>query len=189
MFEAVLSPKAEDVTEEVVNVLHRSIPEESLGGSKTRGFGKVSFKDLEVMNISIQDIQGRAEKLNPGCFSLRCVSPLIVDKSLEPSTVLEGARRAYSWVFHEGKPSLPEVELVASRASQTHIGGWSMKTNRPLRKMNGYNSGSIFQFSCKKPTLELSEALAALEVYPLGGYKPYGCGQFLVKGCREGSRK
>jgi hypothetical protein len=38
----------------------------------------------------------------------------------EPKTLLEGARRAYSWAFHEGKPGLPELNLVRARKDPSY---------------------------------------------------------------------
>jgi len=186
-FELILSPKVEDLVEDVVRVLTRALPEEGLGGHRSRGYGKVSLSDVEASRVDASDVERRAEMISAGCFSLRAASPLVVDGPLEASAVLEGARRAYSWVFHEGKPVLPALEAVAIRASRVYVGGWSERLGAEARRRAAYAPGSVFQYRCSEPSSVLSKALAALEVYPLGGLKPHGCGQLLVEGCREGS--
>ncbi len=186
-FELVLSPKVEDLVDDVVRVLTRSLPEEGIGGSRSRGYGKVGVSGVEVSRIDVTEVEKRAAKVSSECFSLRAASPLVVEGSLESSAVLEGARRAFSWVFHEDKPSLPGLEFVAVRASRAFIGGWSERLGAEAPRRAAYAAGSVFQFRCGEPSRVLSRALAALEVYPLGGFKPHGCGQLLVEDCREGS--
>jgi len=186
-FELVLSPKVEDLVDDVVSVLTRALPEEDLGGHRSRGYGKVSLGDVEVSRVDVSDVERRAGEISAGCFSLRAASPLVVDGSIEASAVLEGARRAYSWVFHEGKPGLPGLEAVAIRASRAYVGGWSERLSAEAPRRAAYAPGSVFQYRCAEPSSVLPKALAALEVYPLGGLKPHGCGQLVVEGCREGS--
>ncbi|MHA1838387.1 MAG: RAMP superfamily CRISPR-associated protein [Candidatus Ranarchaeia archaeon] len=177
-FEAILSPELDDLVDDFVRVLERMLPDDGLGGSRTRGFGKVSFNGLSVERVSVEDALERVVDVSSG-FCLVCVSPLLVDGGFTASSMLEAARRAYSWVYHRGKPSLPSIELISSRVSKTVVGGWSEKTGRESYRVSGYSSGSVFCFK-GKASEELSLALAALEVYPFGGYKPHGCGQFKV---------
>ncbi|KPV64094.1 MAG: hypothetical protein AOA66_0408 [Candidatus Bathyarchaeota archaeon BA2] len=41
--------------------------------------------------------------------------------------------------------------------------------------------GSVFQFRSAKHDETLASALAALELYAIGSYKPHGCGQVVIE--------
>ena len=103
---------------------------------------------------------------------------------LEPSELLEGARRAYAWIFHEGKPKLPSVEPDGRRVSVERYSGWSLKEQRRRRIEAAISPGSVFQFKGDGEDETLALALAALEFYSIGAYKPHGCGQVVIEGPR-----
>jgi len=167
-------------------IFARALPEEGLGGSKSRGYGKVSVEGLKIEPVETGDIEKRADEIDVTNFSVQALSPLLLGGVLEPRTLLEGARRAYSWVFHEGKPQLPEVSLEASRLALEPHGGWSLKEGRQRRLEHGIAAGSVFQYRCTSVDSVLALAVAALEVYPVGDYKPHGCGQLRVEQPRPG---
>ena len=103
---------------------------------------------------------------------------------LKPESLLEAARRAYTWVFHKGKPKLPMLTLEGKRVSVEMFSGWSLKTGKRRRIEPAVSAGSVFQFKSEENSEELALALAALEYYAVGAYKPHGCGQILVEGAR-----
>jgi len=179
--EVIIHRDLADDLELLKAVIERGLPDEGIGGSRSRGFGKVSIKDVDIVPVETEDVDRRAEGLDVSRFSVQALSPLILGGVLEARTLLEGARRAYSWVFHEGKPGLPEVTLKASRISLEPFSGWSQKEDRPRMMYQAMAAGSIFQFKCEDEAGLLRKALAALEVYPLGDYKPHGCGQLAVE--------
>ncbi|MGC9346242.1 MAG: RAMP superfamily CRISPR-associated protein [Candidatus Bathyarchaeales archaeon] len=163
----------------------KALPDEGIGGSKSRGLGKVEVEDLRVEELDDDVVRKRAEEVDVHEFSVRLVSPMVLEgKMLEPSSLLEAARRAYTWVFHEGKPKLPEVELEGKRAGVEMFSGWSLKTGRRRRIEPAISTGSVFQFRCEEDSRELALALASLEHYAVGAYKPHGCGQVVVEGAR-----
>lgn len=178
--EAIIHRDLADDLELLKAVIERGLPDEGMGGSRSRGFGKVSIQDLDIKPVEVEMVERRANRIDVSRFSVQALSPLILSSVLEARTLLEGARRAYSWVFHEGKPILPDVTLEASRLSVEPYSGWSQKEDRPRRIYQAMTAGSIFQFKCEGEAGLLSKALAALEVYPLGDYKPHGCGQLAI---------
>ncbi|MGQ9680339.1 MAG: RAMP superfamily CRISPR-associated protein [Candidatus Bathyarchaeia archaeon] len=168
----------------IKSIFEKGLQDEGLGGSRSRGFGKISIKDLTVEPVDIELFEKRVEDIDVKLFSIRAITPIILDKVLDSRILLEAARRAYSWVFHEGKPSLPDLELEKSRINLEHIGGWSQKEDKQRRIEQAIAAGSIFQFRCGKGDDLLAKALAALEAYPIGGKKPYGCGHLKVERAR-----
>lgn len=165
--------------------LIKALPDEGIGGGKSRGLGKVDVEDLRVGELRDDDVGKRAGEIDVQRFSVRLVSPMILNgKALEPSSLLEAARRAYTWVFREGKPKLPEVRLEGKRYDVEMFSGWSLKTNRRRRMEPAVSKGSVFQFECGEKSSELALALAALEHYAVGSYKPHGCGQIIVEAAR-----
>jgi len=171
----------------VKNALVRALPDEGIGGSKSRGLGKVEVEGLRVEEVDSDYVRKRAEEIesNAGRFSVRLISPMVVDgKGLEPSSLLEASRRAYSWVFHEGKPKLPELKLEGRRFTVETFSGWSLKTNKRRRIEPTVSAGSIFQFKCEENSAELALALSSLEYYAVGAYKPHGYGQVIIEPAR-----
>lgn len=165
------------------DVLSEALPDEGIGGSKSRGLGKMRAESLEVKEVKTGDIEKRAEEIDASKFSVRLLSPMILgeDGALEAPTLLEAARRAYSWCFKEGKPSLPSVELVNRRFSFETYTGWSLKEERRRRVERAISAGSVFSFRSEGATPTLGLSLAALELYAIGTYKPHGCGQIKVE--------
>jgi len=164
------------------NVLERSLPDEGIGGAKSRGLGKVVVESLRVEAVDSAVLEKRADEIDVRRFRVRLVSPLVLrGKSLDASRLLEGCRRAYSWAFREGKPSLPEVELRRWAAGGEFFSGWSLKTDRRRRIESAVAGGSVFEFECDSESRELALGLAALEFYAVGTYKPHGCGQVVIE--------
>jgi hypothetical protein len=188
-FEVVAGARMDGALKTLCSVAEHGIPYEGLGGSRSRGYGKVSLINLRVEEVTMEALLKRAEEIDPGLFAVEALSPLLVEGEMTSSALLEGARRAYSWAFREGKPALPDVKLEAARASVEGFGGWSLKDARPRRTEYGYSAGSVFVFRCGGDSGLLSRALAALEVYPLGGRKPHGCGQLRVIRPPEGVKE
>lgn len=165
--------------------LERGVPDEGVGGGKSRGFGSVEIEDVYVEEVSEEQVEKRAGEIASRNFSVRSLSPLLLGgRLLEPSTLLEAARRAYTWIFHEGKPRLPDVELEERRISLRNYSGWSLKEDRRRRIETGISAGSVFQFKCNHGNETLGKALAALEHYAVGAYKPHGCGQVKIEKAR-----
>lgn len=182
-FEAIVDTKASEHLKLVENVLHRGLPEEGIGGSKSRGLGKLSFENIDVKEVSTQMLESRAEEIDTSKFDVRLLSPMILgdSKILDDSVLREGARRAYSWCFSEGKPTLPKVEPAGKLLAFETLSGWSLKDNRRRRIETAISPGSVFQFKSAKNDETLALALAALELYAIGSYKPHGCGQLVVE--------
>lgn len=169
----------------VKSALVKALPDEGIGGSKSRGLGKVKVEDLKIEEVDSGVVRERTEEIDTRRFSVRLVSPMILEgKMLEPNSLLEAARRAYSWVFHEGKPKLPGLTVEGKRVSVEMFSGWSLKTGKRRRIEPAVSAGSVFQFKCEENSEELALALAALEYYAIGAYKPHGCGQIIVEGAR-----
>lgn len=64
-----------------------------LGRSKSRGLGKVEVEDLRVEELDDDFVRRRAEEINARRFSVRLVSPMVLEgKTLEPTSLLEVAR-------------------------------------------------------------------------------------------------
>jgi len=164
------------------NVLERSLPDEGIGGAKSRGLGKVVVENLKVEAVDSAVLEKRADEIDVRCFRVRLISPMVLHgKSLDASSLLEGCRRAYSWAFREGKPSLPEVELKRWATGGEFLSGWSLKTDRRRRIESAVAGGSVFEFECGSESRELALSLAALEFYAVGTYKPHGCGQVVIE--------
>jgi CRISPR/Cas system CSM-associated protein Csm3 (group 7 of RAMP superfamily) len=185
--ETIVDIEAKQYLSLVENILSKSLPDEGIGGGKSRGLGKVTVENIAVNGVTTEMLERRAKEIDTFCFGVRLVSPMILDENeiLEASALLEAARRAYSWCFHEGKPKLPEVKLTSRRFSYETYSGWSLKDQkrRPIR--TAISSGSVFQYECGEKSPELALALAALEYYSIGAYKPHGCGQVIVEKCRS----
>jgi CRISPR/Cas system CSM-associated protein Csm3 (group 7 of RAMP superfamily) len=186
-FEIIVDIEAAEHQSLIENMLSKGLPDEGIGGGKSRGFGKVSVENIAIQDVTTEMLERRAKEIDRSCFAVRLVSPMVLDKNelLDASALLEAARRAYSWCFHEGKPKLPEVKLSARRFSYETCSGWSLKDQkrRPIR--TAISSGSVFQYECGEESWELALALAALEYYAIGAYKPHGCGQVIIEKCRS----
>ena len=181
-FEILIHPSMSEAVGLVRNVLEKMLPDEGIGGSKSRGLGKVSIEDLNIERLPISVLEKRADAIDESDFSVRLLSPMILDgKSLEPNTLLEGARRAYSWAFHTGKPSLPEIKRLHMSVRTEMFSGWSLKTQRRRRLMPALSAGSVFHFGASERSRELRLALAALEYYAIGSNKPHGFGQVKIE--------
>lgn len=164
------------------SVLERALPDEGVGGAKSRGLGKVAVEDVKVEAVDTAVLEKRAEEIDTRRFRVRLVSPLILNgKALDASSLREAVRRAYAWAFHAGKPALPEVELKRWAVDGELFSGWSLKTGRRRRIESAVSAGSVFEFECEAESRELALGLAALEYYAVGAYKPHGCGQILVE--------
>ncbi len=185
----VLDSSCQPILDKVKSLLVRGLEDEGIGGSKSRGFGNVSVKDLKVQEITTELLERQTQSYysnnNKGLnkFSIQLLSPLVVENAranLEPSTLLEATRRAYSWCFKEGKPSLPDLVKLKQIFSYEVFGGWSLKEDRIRRRALSISSGSAFLFECPTPTPFLGKALTSLEYYSIGGYKSHGYGQVRV---------
>ncbi|MEM3710201.1 MAG: hypothetical protein QXL46_04785, partial [Nitrososphaerales archaeon] len=178
----VLHRDAEPHVKTLTEVLEKILPDEGLGGGKSRGLGKVSVKVEEVKKISTKDIYKRAEQIDVEDFSIRFLSNAVLDKmSLPPETLLASARRAYTWIFHEGAPSLPELQPMQQRVEATKFSGWSLKENKRRAIIPSIASGSMFRYISKGKSPQLSQSLASLEYLAIGGFKSFGLGQILVE--------
>jgi CRISPR/Cas system CSM-associated protein Csm3 (group 7 of RAMP superfamily) len=181
VFEIIVHKDFADALGILRNILERALPDEGIGGSKSRGLGKVSIENLRTEGVDTSTIEKRASNIDVKKFRVRLLSPMILDsKYLDGSSLLEGARRAYSWAFHEGKPPLPEVELVNYALDDEVYSGWSLKSERRRDLKTAISAGSIFEFTSKSEKRELALGLSALEYYAVGAYKPHGCGQVAI---------
>jgi CRISPR/Cas system CSM-associated protein Csm3 (group 7 of RAMP superfamily) len=184
-FSVLVDVDASAAVNKFKSVLAKALADEGIGGCKSRGLGKVEVEDLRVEELDERAVEKRAENIDVQKFSVRLVSPMVLEgKMLEASSLLEAARRACSWVFHDAKPKLPEVSLEGKRVSVEMFSGWSLKANRRRRIEPAISAGSIFQFKCDEGSRDLALALAALEYYAVGAYKPHGCGQVVVEQAR-----
>jgi hypothetical protein len=180
--EVIVAGNLESEARVLKSLMERALPDEGIGGSKSRGLGKLAIEELKLEAISTLDLERRADTIDTKRFRIRLASPLILEeKTLDSSSLLEAARRAYSWAFHEGKPSLPMVELKYWAVTGELFSGWRLKENRRRGPEAATAAGSVFQFECGEESEELALALAALEYYAVGAYKPHGCGQILVE--------
>lgn len=183
--EIVVSRKSVDHIDMLKAVLTRGLEDEGVGGQKSRGFGKVRVENLRVTEVEDENALAEAAKVNTGCFSVRLVSPMVLDgQMLSASSLLEGCRRGYTWLFHRGKPELKDVKLKASRVESETFSGWSLKTERRRRIEPAMSAGSIFQFEADENDELLAQGLKALEFHAIGSYKPHGCGQVSIEPCR-----
>jgi len=181
-FEVVIHGDFGDAVGLLKSVVERALPDEGVGGSRSRGLGKVAVEDLKVDDVDTDVLEKRADEIDVGHFRVRLYSPLVLGgKGLDSSSLLEGVRRAYSWAFREGKPSLPSVELKRWAVGGELFSGWSLKVGRRRRIESAVSAGSVFEFECGSKSRELALGLAALEFYAVGAYKPHGCGQIRVE--------
>ncbi|MBC7130571.1 hypothetical protein H5T51_05050 [Candidatus Bathyarchaeota archaeon] len=181
-FEVIVDGGFEAEARMLKSIIERALPDEGVGGSKSRGLGKLAVEQVKLEAVSTSDLEKRADMIDTRRFRVRLASPLILDeKTLDESSLLEAARRAYSWAFHEGKPSLPKVDLKQRAVAGEVYSGWRLKENRRRGPDAASAAGSVFQFECCENSRELALALAALEFYAVGAYKPHGCGQVLIE--------
>lgn len=180
--EVLVSRDCVDCIEVLKATLERGLKDEGMGGAKSRGLGSVSVENLSVETVSEDIARKRSAEVNTERFSVRLVSPMLLDGyMLNSSSLLEGCRRAYSWLLHEGKPSLQNVELKATRAESDTVSGWSLKTQKRRMIEPAISAGSVFQFEGNEKDEILALGLAALEFHAIGAYKPHGCGQIRVE--------
>jgi len=181
-FEIIIHGELEDAVGLLRNVVERALPDEGIGGARSRGLGKVAVENLRVEAVDTSVLEKRAEEVNVRKFRVRLVSPLILDgRSLDSSSLLEAARRAYTIAFKEGKPLLPDVKLKKWAVDSDFFSGWSLKENKRRRIESAISAGSVFEFECASPSRELALSLSALEYHAIGNYKPHGCGQILIE--------
>jgi len=182
-FEVIVHQGMAEAVDVVRNILERMLPDEGIGGSKSRGLGKVSVEGLDVVPLDTNVLERRADLIDARSFTVRLLSPMVLEKgrSLEPSMLLEGARRAYSWAFRTGKPALPKVKRVQMAVSGEMYGGWSLKAQKRRRLMPSLSAGSAFRFEATERSRDLCLGLAALEYYALGNYKPHGFGHVRIE--------
>ncbi|MFQ6075750.1 MAG: RAMP superfamily CRISPR-associated protein [Candidatus Bathyarchaeia archaeon] len=180
--EVVVDSECKGYLNQVKAILQEGMRDEGVGGGKSRGFGKIEVEDLRIHEVTAEALRKRAEEIDTANFLLEATSPMILGRGriLEPPTLLEAARRAYTWCFHEGKPRLPEVELVERRYSYETFSGWSLKEDRRRRIEPALSPGSVFRFKSDGVDETLALSLAALELQAVGSYKPHGCGQLRV---------
>jgi CRISPR/Cas system CSM-associated protein Csm3 (group 7 of RAMP superfamily) len=181
----VLRGDAEPYIKTLTGVLEKVLPDEGLGGGKSRGLGKVSVKVEEVKKISTNDIDKRAEQIDLEDFSIRFLSNAVLDRmTLPPETLLASARRAYTWIYHGGAPSLPELQSKQQRVGTTSFSGWSLKEDKRRAIIPSIVAGSLFRYTSRDKSLQLSRSLASLEYLAIGSFKPFGLGQILVESIR-----
>lgn len=181
-FEIIIHRELGGSVELLRNVLEKALPDEGVGAAKSRGLGKVQAEDVKVEAVETSILEKNISGLNVGHFRVRLVSPLILEgKTLDASSLLEAARRAYSWAFQEGKPALPEIKLKRWAVGGELFSGWSLKANKRRRIESAVSAGAVFEFECDYPSMELDLSLAALEFYAIGSYKPHGCGQIHIE--------
>jgi CRISPR/Cas system CSM-associated protein Csm3 (group 7 of RAMP superfamily) len=189
-FEVIVHGEFSGAVNLLRNVLEKALPDEGIGGAKSRGLGKIVVEDLKVEGVNSSILEKRAEVIDVRRFRVKLVSPLVLGgKSLEASSLLEGVRRAYSWAFREGKPALPEIKLKHWAVGSELFSGWSLKTGKRRRLESAVSGGSVFDFECDVESRELALGLAALEYYAVGTYKPHGCGQVIVESSNQNEIK
>lgn len=183
--EVLVSRDCGDCVDVLKASLERGLEDEGIGGGKSRGLGKVKVEGLRVEDVSQESVHRRAAEIDVSCFSVRLVSPMLLEgKLLDSSSLLEGCRRSYAWLLHEGKPKLPDIELKSKRIASETFSGWSLKTQKRRRIEPALSGGSVFQFESSVKDETLALGLAALEYHAIGDYKPHGCGQVRIESCR-----
>lgn len=166
------------------SALVKGLPDEGIGGGKSRGSGKVGIDKLRVREVTTDELAERAKEIDTRHFLVRLLSPMVLDgRLLEAKTLLENARRAYTWMFHEGKPELPMVEEGKRRFSFETYSVWSLK-DEGVRRAVAISPGSVFEYKSVEQDESLALALAALEFCSVGSYKPNGCGQVIIEKAR-----
>ena len=181
-FEAIAYGVEEPDLEILKRVLERALPDEGIGGSKSRGLGKIAVEGLRVEPIDASTIDERASELEETDFRAELASPMVLKgEMLAAPTLLEGARRAYTLAMRKGKPALPELKLVQKAAEGEVLSGWSLRSDNRRALEAAISAGSVFRFTSGTKSRELAVGLAALEYYAIGSYKPHGCGQVKIK--------
>lgn len=180
--EIVVGRKEAEHLELLKNILSNVLPEEGIGGSKSRGLGKVEVKHMSVRGVTVGDLEKRAEEIDPSNFTVELRTPMILRKgsSLDPTTLLEGARKSYTWCIGEGKPKLPEVKPADKHLSFEQYTGWSLKEDRRRQIEVAISPGSVFRYECAEPDETLTLSLATLEFGAMGSHKSSGCGQVRI---------
>jgi hypothetical protein len=182
--ELVVSRESAGEIDTLRAIIERGLEDEGIGGGKSRGLGKARIENLQITEVTEVSLRKRLSEID-ACFSVRLLSPMLLDgKMLDSKSLLEGCRRAYTWLLHEGKPKLREVKLKASRVESETFSGWSLKTQKRRPIEYGVSAGSVFQFESEQKDETLALGLAALEYHGIGSYKSFGCGQVLVEPCR-----
>jgi hypothetical protein len=146
----ILASSCHPFIDKIASFITRGLEDEGIGGSKSRGYGNISVKDIKVEEITTESIEKRADSINKTSrFSVNLI-PMVIDdknkKNLEAVTLLEGTRRAHSWCFKAGKPSLPEIVKLNQIFSYEVFGGWSLKEDRQRKPAVCISSGSSFLF-------------------------------------------
>jgi CRISPR/Cas system CSM-associated protein Csm3 (group 7 of RAMP superfamily) len=181
-FEVIVHGDMGNTVDLLRNVIEKALPDEGIGGAKSRGLGKAAVEDLSVESVDTDLLEKRADEMDARRFRVKLCSPLVLDgKVLDSQSLLEGVRRAYSWAFRQGKPSLPELELKNQAVGGESFSGWSLKTGKRRRIEPAVSAGSVFEFECSTASRELALGLAAIEYYAIGAYKPHGCGQICIE--------
>jgi CRISPR/Cas system CSM-associated protein Csm3 (group 7 of RAMP superfamily) len=181
--EIIVDRKAGNLLPLLKSVVEKAVPDEGLGGGKSRGLGKATFEEIAGDNeVTTEMLEKRASEIDSSLFVVRLLSSMVLDKGqiLNGSSLLECARRAYSWCLQEGKPSLPSAELGDKRFEYEYWSAWSLK-DEWVRRNVAISPGSVFQFKSEKRDKSMALALAALEQYAIGDFKPHGCGQVIIE--------
>ena len=181
-FEVLVHDDRQNAASQLKSICEKALPDEGIGGSKSRGLGRMAVEAFKAEAIDTVALEKRAKELDVRQYRVRLVSPMVLEgRLLEAKTLLEAARRAYTWCLHEGKPALPEVKLERWAVDEELLSGWSLKTDARRRIEPALSAGSVFEFTCGVESQELALGLAALEYYAVGDYKPHGCGQIVIE--------
>jgi len=170
-----------EALDELKAALVKGLPDEGIGGGKSRGLGKLKVDKVQVREVTTDELVKRAEEIGTQHFLVRLVSPMLLDgRVLEAKTLCANASRAYTWMFHEGKPKLPSVEEGARRFSFETYSVWSLKDGG-VRRAVAVSPSSVFEYKSAEQDDSLALSLAALEFCSVGSYKPNGCGQVIIE--------
>ncbi|MCX8151312.1 MAG: RAMP superfamily CRISPR-associated protein [Candidatus Bathyarchaeota archaeon] len=181
-FEIVVSGKVGSYIDELESVMLHGLADEGVGGGKSRGLGKVSIESIKIEEVTEDVVKKAAEDIDTRSFVVRLVSPMLLEgQILNDKSLLEGCRRSYSFLFHEGKPKLSEVKLKATRVDSEIFCGWSLKMQKRRSLEPAVSAGSVFHFESDTNDDVLALSLAALEFLAIGNYKPHGCGQVKIE--------
>jgi CRISPR/Cas system CSM-associated protein Csm3 (group 7 of RAMP superfamily) len=177
----IVHPKAEPHIKTLIDVLEKALPDEGIGGSKSRGLGKVSVKIEKIEKIGVEDLDKRAKQITSEDFSLRLISDAVLENPiLSPETLLAAARRAYTWAYHAGAPALPDLQFKEQRIATGTFSGWSLKGNKGRDIEPTVAAGSVFHYT-SRGSQQLAQSLAALEYLAIGKWKPLGLGQVKIE--------
>lgn len=164
-----------------IRVLEKALPDEGIGGGKSRGLGKISVKVNSVREVTQDMLDKRAEEIDVSDFTVRLISDIVSEGLTLPSSMLlSAARRAYTWTYHEGAPMLPDVTPQQQLIATGLTSGWSIRENKRRDVLPVIRAGSVFRFRSVK-NQQLARALAALEYLAIGSYKPHGYGQIRIE--------